>query len=199
MIYAPSVKLQELARGLWRWTAQHPEWEPRKEEDDPADWARDVGCVAYEAADTLVLIDPLVENEDYARLDDLAQSKSRVAVLMTIRWHRRSTTDLAQRYDAARNVPSGVEPIDIPGAGETVFWIPEHRALVPGDRILGDRPPGLRMCPESWLRYLKGFTRADLRVALRERLLDLPVEMVLVSHGEPVLHDGRRELERALS
>jgi hypothetical protein len=23
MIYAPGVKLQELARGLWRWTASH--------------------------------------------------------------------------------------------------------------------------------------------------------------------------------
>jgi hypothetical protein len=29
-------------------------------------------------------------------------------------------------------------------------------------------------------------------------LLDLPVERVLVSHGEPVLHDGRGALERAL-
>jgi hypothetical protein len=29
-------------------------------------------------------------------------------------------------------------------------------------------------------------------------LLDLPVEMVLVSHGEPVLRDGRNALARAL-
>jgi len=29
-------------------------------------------------------------------------------------------------------------------------------------------------------------------------LLDLPVELVLVSHGEPVLQDGRAALERAL-
>ena len=79
-----------------------------------------------------------------------------------------------------------------------MYWIPEHGALVPGDRILGDRPPGLRLCPESWLRYLPGYTQDDLRAGLRP-LLDLPVEIVLVSHGEPVLHDGRAELERALS
>jgi hypothetical protein len=29
-------------------------------------------------------------------------------------------------------------------------------------------------------------------------LLDLPIEMVLVSHGEPVLSDGRHALARAL-
>jgi hypothetical protein len=56
----------------------------------------------------------------------------------------------------------------------------------------------LRVCPESWLRYLEGYTQDDLRRDLRQ-LLDLPVERVLVSHGEPVLRDGRRELERALA
>jgi len=198
MIYAPGVKLQELARGLWRWTAPHPGWEPRKQEDDPADWAQDVGCVAYAAADALVLIDPLVADGDHSALDELARSKSRVAILTTLKWHARSSAELAKRYDATTAAPAEVEAIEILGAGETIFWIPEHRALVPGDRILGDRPPGVRMCPESWLRYLKGYTRNDLRQALREGLLDLPVEMVLVSHGEPVLRDGRRELERAL-
>jgi hypothetical protein len=199
MIYAPTVHLQEVARGLWRWTAPHPDWEPPKEEDSPADWGRDVGCVAYDAGDALVLIDPLIVDGDHSELDELAESKPSVAVLTTIRWHGRSGKELAERYDASTSPPDSVEAIEIPGAAETIFWIPEHRALVPGDRILGDRPPGLRMCPDSWLRYLEGYTREDLRKALRERLLDLPTEMVLVSHGEPVLRDGRRKLERALA
>jgi hypothetical protein len=55
------------------------------------------------------------------------------------------------------------------------------------------------MCPSSWLRYLDGFTQDDLRRELRARLLDLPIEMVLVSHGEPVLRDGRAAVERALA
>jgi hypothetical protein len=199
MIYAPTVKLQELARGLWRWTAPHPDWEAPKQTDDPADWPRDVGCVAYEAAEALVLIDPLVVDGDYGPLDALAGSKRRVAILTTLRWHRRSRDELTQHYGATSTPPDDVEAIKIPGAGETMFWISEHRALVPGDRLLGDRPPGLRMCPASWLRYLKGFTKEDLRLALRQSLLELPIEMVLVSHGEPVLRNGRTEIERALA
>jgi hypothetical protein len=48
------------------------------------------------------------------------------------------------------------------------------------------------------MRNLGGYKRDDLRAALIP-LLDLPIEMVLVSHGEPVLRDGHAELERALT
>jgi hypothetical protein len=198
MIYADPVELQNLAPGLWRWTAPHPEWEEPQEEDSPADWPRDVGCVAYGTPGTLVLIDPLVDG-DHAQLDELAQGKDAVAILTTLPFHKRSSEELAKRYDAASTPPEGVEALPIDGAGETMFWIAEHRALVPGDRVLGDRPPGLRLCPDSWLRYLNGYTRDDLRLALRRQLLDLPVDMVLVSHGSPVLSDGRAELEQALA
>ena len=40
--------------------------------------------------------------------------------------------------------------------------------------------------------------RDDLRTVL-EPLLDLPVELVLVSHGEPVLRDGCAAVARALT
>jgi hypothetical protein len=192
------VELQQLSRGLWRWTARHPDWEPRKEEDDPADWAPEVGCIAYAASDALVLIDPLVGDDDFDALDELAGTKPQVTVLTTIAWHGRSAPELTKRYAASTTAPEGVVPVEIPGAGETMFWIPEHGALVPGDRLLGDRPPGLRLCPPSWLRYLDGYTQDDLREGLRP-VLDLPVEMVLVSHGEPMLHDGHAALERALA
>jgi hypothetical protein len=86
----------------------------------------------------------------------------------------------------------------IEGARERMVWIPEHGALVPGDRLLGDGDP-LRMCPESWLRYVDGFDRAKLRTELRRQLDDLPVRMVLPSHGEPVLSDAKSVLERALA
>jgi hypothetical protein len=197
MLYAPQVDLQQVAPGLWRWTTPHPGWEAPKQEDDPADWPRDVGSVAYETAETLVLIDPLIADGDSPALDELAEKSNGVAILTTLEFHRRSRDELTQRYAATTTPPDGVDAIEIGGAGETMYWIPEHNALVPGDRILGDRPPGLRLCPESWLRYLPGYTQEDLRAGLRP-LLDLPVEMVLVSHGEPVLRDGRTELERAL-
>jgi hypothetical protein len=39
----------------------------------------------------------------------------------------------------------------------------------------------------------------DSLAALLRPLLELEIERVLVSHGEPVLSDGRRALEAALS
>jgi hypothetical protein len=54
----------------------------------------------------------------------------------------------------------------------------------------------LRLCPERWLGG--GATHADLRESLAP-LLELPVERVLVAHGEPVLSGGLRELERVLA
>ncbi len=80
-----------------------------------------------------------------------------------------------------------------------MIWLPGPQALIPGDRILGDGQGGLRLCPESWLRYLTSrISLSELREELRP-LLDLPVELVLVSHGEPVLRGGRNALVRALS
>ena len=55
-------------------------------------------------------------------------------------------------------------------------------------------PEPLRLCPERWLGAK---THEDLKASLRP-LLELPVEQVLVSHGEPVLTDGQRVLNELL-
>jgi hypothetical protein len=135
--------MQQVARGLWRWTAPHPDWEPSPKKGSPADWPQLVGSVAYET--------------------------------------------------------EGVETIQIRNAGERMIWIREHGALVPGDRLLGAARGGLRGCPDSWLGYLGDRTSpARLRKEL-QKLLELPVRMVLVSHGEPVLRDAKRKLARAVA
>jgi hypothetical protein len=199
--------LVELAPGLHRWTARHPDAEPSPDPGSPADWGPDVGCVAYEAPDALLLVDPLVPDDRpdlRDGLDALVRSHGRrVAILTTLQFHRRSREVLAARYDAAtsrarKTMPEGVETVPIKGAGETMVWLPEPRALAPGDRLLGADGGGLRLCPDSWLRYLpSGMRASELREALRP-LLELPVEMVLVSHGEPVLRSGRDAIARAL-
>jgi hypothetical protein len=189
---------QELRPGLYRWTAPHPDFEPDPEPDSPADWPEQVGCVAYQGPEALVFIDPLVPEELWPALDRLVEGRP-VTVLTTIAFHSRSGDAVVKRYDASARLTRGVEMIRIPRAGEAMVWIPEHAALVPGDRILGGREGGLRVCPDSWLSYLpSGITGEELREALRP-LLQLPIELVLVSHGEPVLAAGRDELERALS
>jgi hypothetical protein len=199
----------ELRPGLWRWTARHPEAADDPVPGSPDDWPPDVGCVASAAPGALVVVDPLVpageEEPFFARVDELVAAHGpRVAVVTTIRFHRRSRAAFVERYGATTSrakaaLPPGVRTIPIRRAGEAMVWLEEHRALVPGDRLLGDGAGGVRLCPPSWLRYLSsGMTVDELRAALAP-VRDLPVEMVLVSHGEPVLADGARAIERALS
>jgi glyoxylase-like metal-dependent hydrolase (beta-lactamase superfamily II) len=84
--------------------------------------------------------------------------------------------------------------IPVESVEETLYWIESGRALVAGDVLLG-ADGGVRVCPDSWLSGRAD--PAELRALLLERL-DLPIERVLVSHGEPVLDNGRAGLERAL-
>ena len=195
----------ELASGLWRWTAPHPDWKPNATAGSSADWPQEVGCVLVETGDAAVFIDamPTPATSAFWSWADRRCAGRRVLALTTIGFHRRSRDELVERYGASisrakRSLPAAVCAIPIRGAGETIFWLPEHRALVPGDRIIGADGGGLRICPESWLAYLPARIVADdLRELLRP-LLELPVERVLVSHGEPVLAGGHGALARAL-
>ena len=185
--------VNELAPGLWRWTAPHPAWK------EGADWEQEVGCVYYEATDATVLIDPLVPPERERFFDaldrDVERRKLPVAILLTVPWHGRSSPELAGRYETTTEAPAGVEPFPVPDVQETVWWLPEHRTLVVGESLFGDGDGALSLCPDTWV---KGERRDALRSALRQ-LLDLPLERILVSHGEPVLEDGHAALARALS
>ena len=194
------MSLVEVAPGLRRWTAWHEHWE------------EDVGALAVDTVDGLVLIDPIEPPEELA---------APAHVLLTVYWHGRGAAGLAPRtWSSSRSaqplrnrgiavtdlakpdwaLPGGIRAFQTARAAEVVYWLPEHQAVVTGDVLLGagakpratDEP--LRLCPERWLGAK---THADLRDSLRP-LLDLQVERVLVSHGAPVLADGRRELERIL-
>ena len=193
--------MEEVAPGLRRWTAYHDHWE------------EEVGSLALESDDGLILIDPIDPPRELRRPDH---------VLLTVFWHHRSTGDLKPKHvwaprRSARPVrnrgvqvtdafavgdelPGGVRALQTARVTEVVFWLPEQRAVVAGDVLLGagakPRPTkdALRLCPERWLGKA---THADLRRTL-EPLLELPVQRVLVSHGKPVLRGGKRELERVL-
>jgi hypothetical protein len=194
--------VEELAPGLHRWTARHPEWEPGAEPGSPADWPPDVGCVVYRAPDELVLVDPLVDR--WGPLDALVEGHGRpVVVLTTMRFHGRSRDEVAERYGAelrshTEAPPAGVRRLPVEGMDETMVYLEAPRALVPGDRLIGDGAGGLRPCPATWLRYLPGPPGEDALRAALAPLLELPVESVLVSHGEPVLRDGAAALRAAL-
>ena len=189
------MRVQEIATGLWRWTGLHPAWTPA--DGGPEGWEQEVGCVFYEAPEAVVLVDPLVPMEDRDRffeaLDrDVERAGRPVFVLLTVDAHRRSSAELAERYDATLDVvPAGVEVV-LDRWGERVYWIADHRSLVFGDVVLG-RGGGLRL-PRTWI----GEENYDAVVAELRTLLQLPVERVLVAHGEPILEEGRAALAAAL-
>ena len=129
-----------------------------------------------------------------------------MVVLTTMRFHGRSRDEVAERYGAELRThteapPAGVRRVPIDGMDESMVYLEAPRALIPGDRLIGDGAGGLRPCPATWLRYIDRAAPPDeaaLRAALAP-LLDLPVESVLVSHGEPVLRDGAAALRAALA
>jgi hypothetical protein len=192
----------EVAPGLHRWTAWHDEWR------------EDVGCVAIETGDGLVFVDPLAPPPELG---------APAHVLLTVYWHgraagvagaehvwasTRSAGPLRNReirvtdpFREGDDLPGGIQAIQTARVSEVLYRLPEHRAVVVGDVLLGAgaKPDAtterLRLCPERWLGTA---THEDLREALRP-LLDEPVESVLVSHGEPVLTGGGRALAAVLA
>jgi hypothetical protein len=181
------VQVDELAPGLWRWTAEHPEWTKKDV------WPREVACFYAETDDATVLIDPLVPTGDdaerlWTHLDaDIERRGRPVAILLTGGWHRRSADEVAARYGA--HVHDGDElPGDVlrlaAGEADTAIWIPTHRALAVGDALI------------SVDGKLRLWGAADSSDSLRA-LLDLPVEHVLVAHGDHV-PGGRAALAAAL-
>jgi glyoxylase-like metal-dependent hydrolase (beta-lactamase superfamily II) len=203
---------KELRPGLRTWTAHHEEWD------------REVRSVALVTPEHLVLIDPLLVGDDQWEALDATLGERDLDVLLTVHWHARSTAEIAARHPRARvwansrgraAVARRVEPTDVfkvgdelPGglvaiAGrprtEVVFWDAAHRALIAGDVLLGDgegETEGLHTCPASWLPHSDGV--AELRKSLRP-VLDLPVELVLVSHGAAVETGAEAALSRALA
>jgi len=193
------VEVTRIVDGLWRWTTAHPDWKPGD------DWERVVGCVYWEAGSAIVLIDPLVPTDERGRADflealdrDVERVGRPVVVLLTCAWHERSSTELVERYDGrlvsgSGELPNGVEAIDAASEPERLVWLERPAALVVGDLVLGTGE-GLELCPASWL---ESRSRTQLAHDLAP-LLDLPIELVLTSHGPPVLAQGRGELERLL-
>jgi hypothetical protein len=213
---------EQLADGLWRWTARHPEWHP-------GEFGSEVASFALRAGHETVLIDPLLPPEpgEGAVLDLIErQLGERLAILITIPYHVRSSEAIRDRFRSHVETtvwghracrkrladaggfhafgPGDALPADAsayrigkPRRFETPLLLPSHRALVFGDSV-AEVDGALRVWSER---------RVDAEVAAfyHERfnptltpLLDLDFDRVLVTHGEPVLGNGRDQLRAAL-
>lgn len=206
---------EELAPGLWRWTREYADW------SQPVSSHAVVG--AGERDGELVLIDPLLEGaDDWRALDGWARGRD-LHVLLTTHWHARSAAEVLVRHPAARvwaharnraavarrvattdlfrpgdPLPGGLAALPARPRGEIILWEPRARALIAGDALVSDlEPPGrLATCRPSWLPASSG--PAELRAALRTAL-DLPVGLVLPSHGPPILAGAAGQLAQALA
>src|SRR5688500_8348093 len=157
--------MQKLTDGLWRWTARHPEWHP-------GEFGAEVASFAAKAdgagKGTLLLIDPLLP-EDEAEASEVLETldgavDERVAILISVPYHVRSSEDLRRRYrkdtgttihghaaagerlkdragfnemEPGAPVPGGVTAHSIgkPTRHGMPFHVPRHEALVFGDAV----------------------------------------------------------------
>jgi glyoxylase-like metal-dependent hydrolase (beta-lactamase superfamily II) len=198
-----SVEIRDVAPGLWLWRQPHPDGE----EGDA--WEPLVSSFCAESGGEVLVLDALAPQDAsvWERLDARAPT---VAVVLKPD-HVRDVDLFVRRYGARAygpiryfktsipetdltevlpddELPGGLLALDDGrGRHETPLYLPEQRALVFADGLTA---------PEGVLRVWHA-RRYEQRVlpALRA-MLELPFELVLVSHGEPV-HD-RVEFERAL-
>jgi len=186
------------AGSLTRWTSFSDEWR------------EDVGSVAVRTRDGLVFIDPLSPPPELGEPDHTLisvffharEARGRVwAPSRIVRRLANRGVTVTDAFEPGDPLPGDIACFQTAREGEVVYWLPEQRALVVGDVLLGAgaKPRGtaepLRLCPERWVRPA-GLD--ELRRSLRP-LLELPVEQVLVSHGDPVESGGHAVLAAALA
>jgi hypothetical protein len=89
------------------------------------------------------------------------------------------------------DLPAGIEAL-VPAAepeNQALFFIRAHRTLVAGDVFSGtDGRFHVFMDPEE-----------PLQLDWLATLSDLPVDRVLIAHGEPVLNDGAARIRAAVA
>ena len=196
--------MRELQQGVWHWEAPHPEW---REEG----WGETVSSYAIDDSEQLLLFDPLAVPDE---LEELAADRG-TAIVLTCPWHRRDAPALSERlgwpihvpppdppdpdpvkgsvFSAGDHLQVGVEAVLGMEPNDLVLWIESAKALVVGDTLIV-RGQGLEF-PLDWADRGTGEPPEQIRGRLRE-LLELPVDLVLPTHGAPT---DQAALERALS
>jgi glyoxylase-like metal-dependent hydrolase (beta-lactamase superfamily II) len=180
------------------WLSPHPDCEPG--EDCP----QEVPVVRYDTEDQVAVVDPFLPPEC-----DFDPRGKPVTVLLTQGAHYRGTADFVERYGASvwvppravwrklqnpgttHELPSGVEAIELEGEPQqVVFWIHEHATLVSGDVLSGT---GGRLHV-----FVDEAEREPLLASL-ERIAELPIERVIIPHGDLVPRDGAARIRAAVA
>jgi hypothetical protein len=197
--------VNELAAGLWHWTARHDH----------------IGMEvsSYYLAEARVLLDPMVPPEG---LDWFGEVGAPEHILLTNRHHDRHAWRLHEAFGCEVHcISNGVHEIagrgpvtpfefgdTLPGGAvvhevdaicpdETALHLPSHGALACADGVVRWRgADGLTFVPDS-LMDDPGPTKQGLVAAYRS-LLDLDFNLLLLAHGGPVA-DGKAALRAFVS
>jgi glyoxylase-like metal-dependent hydrolase (beta-lactamase superfamily II) len=165
----------------------------------------------------LLIFDPLAVPSEIEKL----AVDSNAVVVLTCPWHERDAQRLVERlsapvftpppdegtsdlawlvggdrsdahfYSAGHPLPIGVDALPGRLPNDVVLWMESRRAVIAGDTLV-DFGQGLEIAVE-WIP--EGVTREQVAEGLRS-LLELPVEVVLATHGGPT---DKAALERALA
>jgi hypothetical protein len=193
--------VDELAPGLWHWTAPHELIHSE--------------VSSYYLQDERVIIDPMLPEEGFAWFE---RHTTPAHVLLTNRHHDRHAWRLREAYgcevhcvDVGVYALEGRGPVtafafgdELPGGvvahevgalcpDETALHIPRHRALACADGVVrGFSGEELGFVPDS-LMDQPVLTKQGLRDAYRG-LLALDFDLLLLAHGRPVAPGGRDAL-----
>ena len=200
-----TAEIRDIAPGLWIWRLEQPSWKPG------FDWPPTVTSTVVESRGEVAVLDALAPPDGdpvWSRLD--ARPPTLAVVLKPD--HVRDVDLFVERYGIPAYGPSLFWPDDVPateltaidpdvvlpgglqtvydgrGRLETPLWLPEQRALVFADGLTA---------PDGELQVWFSRRHEDRVLPALRQLLELPFELVIVSHGEPV-HD-RAAYERALA
>jgi glyoxylase-like metal-dependent hydrolase (beta-lactamase superfamily II) len=196
--------LTELEAGLAFWLASHPDWAPEE------NWPEEVMCARYETADAVVLVDPQLWPDGGDAFLGLGERP--VRVLLTSPWHERDAHLFVDRYGASvwapprarwkgpspkttDELPAGVEAIEPAGdRNQALFFFREQRTLFTGDVFSGTGGRFHVFIDED---DIAEEDRGSFLDSL-ERLADLPVERVLIAHGESIFEGGAARIRAAV-
>ena len=193
--------MQELAQGLWHWTAEHDHIH--------------IEVSSYYLQVERVVIDPMLPSEGTAWFDahgvpehvvlsnrhhDRQAWQLRDAFGCTVHCIRNGVYEIEDRgpveaFDFGDELPGGivVYEVDAICPDETALHIPAHGALVCADGATryGDGT-GLAFVPDQFMDDPEQ-TKQGVRDAYR-RLLELDFDALLLAHGRPLVSGGKQAL-----
>jgi glyoxylase-like metal-dependent hydrolase (beta-lactamase superfamily II) len=195
--------MNKVRDGIWQWTAPHPAWK------EGVDWDRLVSSYALDDGRRLYLIDPLdVPSEVLAMAAQ--HGRDATLIVLTCPWHRRDVEKLAAELDAHVFVPhpdgsdqhpvhgsvytsgdklsGGIEVYPGMESNDLVLWFPSFGAVVAGDTLI--ERDGKLTIPTDWIDSGRNSLQ-NIKHQLRP-LLELAVEVVLPTHGDPKTADDLR-------